>query len=41
VGFDGQSKKKDLDNRGKRHIGQGVEEIHGVWQSQEGKVKIE
>jgi hypothetical protein len=31
VGFDGQSKKKYFNNRKKRHIGQGVKEIHGVW----------
>jgi hypothetical protein len=31
VGSDGQSKRKDLKNRGKKHIGQGVKQIHGVW----------
>jgi hypothetical protein len=30
VGSNGQSKRKDLKNRGKRHIGQGTREIHGV-----------
>jgi len=31
VGFDGQSKRRNLNNRRKRHIGQGVKEIHGEW----------
>jgi hypothetical protein len=30
VGSDGQSKRKYLNNRRKRHIGQGVREIHGI-----------
>jgi hypothetical protein len=31
VGSNDRSKRKDLNNRRKRHIGQGVREIHGVW----------
>jgi len=30
VGSNDQSKRKDLKNKGKRHIGQGTREIHGV-----------
>jgi hypothetical protein len=31
VGSNGQSKRRDSNNKGKKHIGQGVREIHGVW----------
>jgi hypothetical protein len=31
VGYDGQSERRDLKNLMKKHIGQGVREIHGVW----------
>jgi hypothetical protein len=31
VGSYGQSKRKIFNNRKKKHIGQGVKEIHKVW----------
>ncbi len=31
MGYDGQSERRDLKNLMKKHIGQGVREIHGVW----------
>jgi hypothetical protein len=31
VDFDGQLKGRKLKNKRKKHIGQGIKEIHGIW----------